>query len=116
LLWRDQENYVRLTWGEYGAAAVTLAGCIANIDQILGRGRLQHTGQVHLRLERIGPQVRALCSADGQAWFCAGQVTLLSVDELAVGVHAIGKIDRTFYPGAYPTGTAIRFTGVTPRG
>ncbi|MCE7985245.1 MAG: DUF1349 domain-containing protein [Caldilinea sp. CFX5] len=111
LLWHDQENYVRLTWGEYGAAAVTLAGCIANSDQMLGRGRLSHTGQVYLRLERRGPQVRALCSADGQAWFCAGQVALPSVEELSVGLHAIGKIDRTFYPGAYPAGTAICFTG-----
>jgi hypothetical protein len=24
-------------------------------------------------------------------------------------VHAIGNIDRTIYPGAYPEGTAIRF-------
>jgi hypothetical protein len=27
-----------------------------------------------------------------------------------VGVHAIGMIDRTIYHGAYPDGTAIRFT------
>jgi hypothetical protein len=26
-----------------------------------------------------------------------------------VGLHAIGAIDRTIYPGAYPDGTAIRF-------
>jgi hypothetical protein len=26
-----------------------------------------------------------------------------------VGLHAIGMIDRTIYPGAYPEGTAIRF-------
>jgi hypothetical protein len=26
-----------------------------------------------------------------------------------VGLHAIGSIDRTLYPGAYPEGTAIRF-------
>lgn len=109
LLWHDQENYLRLTWGEYGAAAVTLVGCMANIDQMLGRGRLVHSGQVHLRLERIGSQVRALCSANGQAWFCAGIVTFSTTTELAIGLHAIGKIDRTFYPGAYPAGTAIHF-------
>jgi hypothetical protein len=30
-------------------------------------------------------------------------------DPFQVGVHAIGHIDRTVYPGAYPDGTAIRF-------
>lgn len=109
LLWQDQENYLRLTWGEYGAASITLVGCIGNEDQILGRGRLAHTGQVYLRLERVGTQVRALCRADGQGWFCVGEVTFSAADRLAVGVHAIGKIDRTFYPGAYPAGTAICF-------
>lgn len=110
LLWQDQQHYLRLTWGEYGAAAVTFVGCIANEDQILGRGRLLHQGQIYLRLERVGGQVRALCSADGQTWFCAGQVTIPWADTLAVGLHAIGKLDRTFYPGAYRTGTAIHFT------
>ena len=109
LLWQDQENYLRLTWGEYGTTAVTLVGCIANVDQILGRGRLAHQGQVHLRLERRETQVRALCSADGQTWFCVGQICCTLADELAAGFHAIGKIDRTFYPGAYPAGTAIHF-------
>jgi hypothetical protein len=98
-----------LTWGESGAAAVTFLGCRANVDQLWGRGRLVHDGQVHLRLERRGDQVRALCSADGQAWFSVGQVAMPLVDALAVGLHAIGKIDRTFYPGAYTGGTAIRF-------
>lgn len=109
LLWQDQANYLRLTWGEYGAASITLVGCMGNADQILGRGRLTHTGQVHLRLEQVGMQVRALCSADGQRWFCVGEVVFPAADGLAVGVHAIGKIDRTFYPGAYPAGTAICF-------
>jgi hypothetical protein len=27
-----------------------------------------------------------------------------------VGLHAIGTIDRTIYHGAYPEGSAIRFT------
>lgn len=110
LFWQDQQHYLRLTWGEYGADAVTFVGCIANEDQILGRGRLLHKGQIHLRLERVEGQVRALCSADGQTWLCAGQMDLPQASEMAVGLHAIGKIDRTFYPGAYGVGTAIRFT------
>jgi hypothetical protein len=30
-------------------------------------------------------------------------------DPVQIGVYAIGDIDRTIYPGAYPDGTAIRF-------
>ena len=30
-------------------------------------------------------------------------------DPVEVGLHAIGKIERVFYPGAYPAGTAIHF-------
>ncbi|MFN8495825.1 MAG: AAA family ATPase [Caldilineaceae bacterium] len=110
LLWQNQENYLRLTWGEYGPHQVVLAGCLANADQILARGRLAHAGQVILRLERKGSQVRALCSADGQVWFSVGQVNFPVDDPVEVGLHAIGKLERVFYPGAYPHGTAIRFT------
>lgn len=109
LLWQDQEHYLRLTWGESGAASLTFLGCNANVDQLWGRGRLVHGGQIHLRLERRGDQVRALGSADGRAWFTVGEVTLPLADMLAVGLHAIGKLDRAFYPGAYGAGTAIHF-------
>lgn len=51
----------------------------------------------------------ALCSADGGAWFTVGCVEFPAEDPVAVGLHAIGNIDRRLYPGAYPEGTAIRF-------
>ena len=38
-----------------------------------------------------------------------GHVTFPTEGPLQVGVHAIGKIDRTVYPGGYAKGTAIRF-------
>ena len=72
------------------------------------RGRL--TGdRIWLRLERQGTSVRALCSADGVAWFTAGDVEFPYREGEQVGVHAIGMIDRTIYHGAFPEGTAIRF-------
>ena len=57
----------------------------------------------------MGGRVNALCSADGESWFTVGQVEFLVNDPVKVGLHAIGSIDRTIYPGAYPEGTAIRF-------
>jgi hypothetical protein len=46
---------------------------------------------------------------DSQAWFTVGHTQFPVEDPVEVGLHAIGRIDRTIYPGAYPEGTAIRF-------
>ena len=61
------------------------------------------------RVERLGPRVHALCSADGEDWFTVGQVEFPVEGPVEVGPYAIGSIDRLIYPGAYPEGTAIRF-------
>ena len=101
-----------------------MEGCIENRDVIVGRGRLQVgkfvSGQVQeasdrviLRMERVGSRVRALCSADGAAWFSVGEVEFPVEGTLKVGLHAIGMIDRTIYHGVYPDGTAIRFESFT---
>lgn len=109
LLWRDNANYLRLTWGELGADQVAFAGALDNRNLVIGRGALSHAGRVVLRLERRGDAVRALCSADGREWYGVGE-TLLSADgPTLLGLHAIGQIDRILRPGAYPEGTAIRF-------
>jgi regulation of enolase protein 1 (concanavalin A-like superfamily) len=78
---------------------------------IIGRGRLdcEPGSPVFLRLERVGEQVDALCSADGKAWFSVGSVAFPVAGPLQVGLHAIGMIERTIYHGAYPDGTATRF-------
>ncbi|MCJ7739352.1 MAG: hypothetical protein MUQ10_18905, partial [Anaerolineae bacterium] len=47
---------------------------------------------------------------DGEQWYTVGHTTFPIDDTVQVGVHAIGMIDRTIYHGAYPEGTAIRFT------
>jgi predicted ATPase/class 3 adenylate cyclase len=130
LMWADAENYLRLDVGTGGGREVLFGGCIRNVDLVAGRGRLPQaasggqatsedrsegptapilTGKVHLRLERIGEDVRALCSLDGAEWFSVGQVAFPVADPLRLGLYANGNIDRLIYPGAYPDGTAIRF-------
>jgi regulation of enolase protein 1 (concanavalin A-like superfamily) len=87
---------------------VAFRGCLDSVDQVIGRGRLPGDRLV-LRLERQGSRVRALCRADGGAWYTAGEAEFPGEDVVEVGLHAIGMIDRTVYPGAHPEGTAIRF-------
>jgi adenylate cyclase len=108
LLWKDETNYLRLDRGTRGKHEISFCGCLDNRDLLFGRGRLPGE-RVFLRLERIGSRVSALCSADGGAWFAVGCVEFPAEDPVAVGLNAIGSIDRTLYPGAYPDGTAIRF-------
>jgi hypothetical protein len=116
LLWKDEENYLRLERGRASAQEISFAGCLDNQDVIIGRGRLafESSGRVSLRLERVSDRVRALCSADGEAWFSVGEVGFPDDGGvLQVGMYAIGMIDRTIYHGAYPDGTAIRFESFT---
>jgi DNA-binding SARP family transcriptional activator len=112
LLWKDEENYLRLDRGLRGADDIVLECCVGNRDLALGRGRLQVDGttkRVFLRLERAGGTVRALCSADGAEWFTLGSMTFPAQGTLWVGLQANGCIDRIIYPGAHPGGTAMRF-------
>jgi tetratricopeptide (TPR) repeat protein/regulation of enolase protein 1 (concanavalin A-like superfamily) len=108
LLWKDQENYLRLDRGSRGRHEISFQGCLGNKDAIFGRGRLV-TERIFLRLERVDGRVKALCSADGEEWFTVGQVEFPVEDPVEVGLHAIGSIERSIYPGAYSEGTAIRF-------
>ncbi len=111
LLWKDRENYLRLDRGTAGEDEIFFGGCLGNQDVVIGRGclPLNASGRVFLRLERLGDQVNALCSADGERWFTVGHVPFPVEDPVQVGLHAIGNIDRTIYHGAYPDGTAVRF-------
>jgi tetratricopeptide (TPR) repeat protein len=108
LLWHDRNNYLVLEHGRWGAADIAFRGCLDGEDCLIGRGWLPGE-QMSLRLERRGSTVRALCSADGTAWFTAGDVAFPAREGGQVGVYAIGMIDRAIYHGAYPDGTAIRF-------
>jgi len=118
LLWRSQHDYLWLEVGRFGPGDVALGGCQDRKDFIAGRGRLLAGSEpgwamgepVTLRLEITGERVEALCSSDGEHWYSVGQTSFPLDGEAQVGLHAIGDIDRTIYPGAYPDGTAIRFT------
>jgi regulation of enolase protein 1 (concanavalin A-like superfamily) len=108
LIQKDEANYLRLDRGVRGPHEISFQGCVENQDLMVGRGRLPGK-RIWLRLERRGEQVSAFCSADGERWFTVGAVAFPSAGPLEVGVHAIGRILRSYYPGAYPEGTAIRF-------
>ncbi len=97
--------------GVRGRCEVSLEGCIANQDVVIGRGRLPAV-QYSLRLEYTDQQVRALCSADGSQWYAVGAVVFPQVTTLQVGIYAIGSIDRTIYHGAFPQGTALRVSSL----
>jgi tetratricopeptide (TPR) repeat protein len=112
LLWKDKEHYLRLERGTWGRDEIGFVGCLSHQFTIIGRGRLI-SERAHLRLERVGARVRALCSADGSSWYTVGFVDFPVSDPVQVGLHAIGGINRLVYPGAYPDGTAIRFEAFT---
>jgi len=111
LLWKDQGNYLRLDRGRRGSQEISFEGCLKNKDIIIGRGRLStgRSKRVYLRVEWVGDQVNALCSADGEHWFTLGHAIFPAGDPVQVGLHAIGNIPRHIYHGAYPDGTAILF-------
>jgi hypothetical protein len=120
LLWAERENFLRLDYGMGGPREITLLGCLANWDTVVGRGLLPDKGAsgsldavspapIYLRLERSGELVRGFCSVDGERWFTVGQATFPAGGPVQVGLYAAGKIERSIYPGAYPEGTAIRF-------
>ena len=119
LLWKSKEDYLWLEMGRYGTRDAAFGGCLKNRDLVIGRGRLPEGSEpgwavgepVTLRLEISGDQVDALCSLNGEQWFSVGHATFPFDETVKVGVHAIGLIDRSIYHGAYPEGTAIRFTG-----
>jgi regulation of enolase protein 1 (concanavalin A-like superfamily) len=111
LLWADKRNYLRLDRGVFGPRDVSLVGCLENEDVIIGCIGLPvgAAERVYLRLVRVGGRVEAHGSADGETWYTVGEAAFPVEDPVQVGVHAIGSIDRSIYPGAYPEGTAIRF-------
>jgi tetratricopeptide (TPR) repeat protein/regulation of enolase protein 1 (concanavalin A-like superfamily) len=108
LLWVDADNFLRVERGIRGHRDVSLRGRVDGADKLLGRGRLD-ADRIHLRVERRGGSVRALCSADGRAWHSIGETEFTSDPPARVGLHAIGVIERTIYRGAFREGDAIRF-------
>ena len=121
VLWQDATHFLRLEVGRYGKWDIGFGGCLGDRARvIIGRGRLPEAPlrdwsvdePVTLRLEIAGDRVTALCSLDGEQWYAVGDVVFPIDGAVQVGVHAVGLIHfkRTIYHGAYPDGTAIRFT------
>jgi len=118
VLWKDKINYLLLELGRIGQREVLLGAWVDGQFDLVGRVRMPGGGQgksppawpILLRLELDGENAKALCSLNGHQWFSVGHTTFVRDDVTHVGVFAIGTIDRTIYRGAYPEGTAIRFT------
>ncbi|MBN1837924.1 MAG: AAA family ATPase [Spirochaetales bacterium] len=108
VIWQDPENFLHVERGRLGAGQLTFRGRLGGENRIIGRGMLQGK-EMHLRLERRGERIRALCSPDGSSWFTLGTVTAPFSAAVQVGLFAIGFIVRVYYHGAYREGTAIRF-------
>ncbi|MCA1595243.1 MAG: hypothetical protein LC772_02295, partial [Chloroflexi bacterium] len=108
LLWQSPTEYIRLARGSFGAFELTFSGHIGNEERFYGRGRLE-SESVFLRLERVGGQVKGLCSSDGESWFLLGEMEFPPGDADEVGMFAVGVIDHCIYPGIFPDGAAIRF-------
>jgi hypothetical protein len=124
-LWRDENNWLRLTVNECGPGDVLFLRCLDNAPTYIGRGTFGSYGEsmdappgrVHLRMELAGDSVQALCSADGETWYTLGEADFpLGDSEVQAGLHAMSVV----YPGtAYipsPDGTAIRFESFTTWG
>jgi len=118
VLWKDKTNYLLLELGRLGQREVLLRAWVEGQFDLVGRVRMPGGGQgesppawpILLRLELDAESAKALCSLNGHQWFSVGHTTFVRDDVTHVGVFAIGTIDRTIYHGAYPEGTAIRFT------
>ena len=108
LVWQSDKYWFCLESGGRGPEEVILRGFRDNYDYVFGRGQLNFLNKL-LRLERRGERLTAFCSPDGQSWFCAGSTEITTPYPVQVGLHAIGHINRTIYPGAYPLGTSMRF-------
>jgi tetratricopeptide (TPR) repeat protein len=112
LVWEDEDSYLRLDWGMLGPRSILFEGCLDERELLIGRGApIWAHDTRHLRLERVGGHVRALCSPDGVCWFQVGQA-VLDCHQVNVGLYAIGQIDRVLYPGSHRAGTAIGFDAV----
>ncbi len=101
LLWQDRENYLRLTWNTLSPAGIELLGCVENVDGLFGIGHLPGADRVFLRLERIGSRVRALCSADGDIWYSAGEVDFPMDDPAGKSVE-VGPAGHRHDPSLRP--------------
>jgi regulation of enolase protein 1 (concanavalin A-like superfamily) len=91
LVWWDERHFVRLELQfrsmRWERATVHLEACVAGKFSQFGRGQCER-GAVWLRVERIGNEVRGLCSEDGEQWLTCGSVSVPG-DTAEVGLATI---------------------------
>jgi regulation of enolase protein 1 (concanavalin A-like superfamily) len=91
LVWKDALNYVLLekhSVERWQHGSIQLEGRFVGQSRTVGRGLLRGN-TFHLRLERTGDRLAALCSTDGLHWLTCGQVVFPVRDPLLVGVAAL---------------------------
>jgi hypothetical protein len=100
LWWRDDQHFAgqALRSTRWERAAVSLHACVAGRFRLIGRGHCERR-PMWLRLERVGEELRGLCSADGERWLAAGSVRLPRGETEQVGLAAIqrGPISRAWF-------------------
>jgi class 3 adenylate cyclase/tetratricopeptide (TPR) repeat protein len=109
LIWQNDKNWLCLELGARGPDEIIFRGFQDNHDRVFGRGRLP-ADSAHLRLEKRGYQISAYCSPDGEKWLFVGETHIPTGEPIYPGLHANGHINRLIYPGAFPEGTAFRFS------
>jgi hypothetical protein len=91
LVWWDDRNFVRIELQmrclHWERAELHLEACAGGEFDQFGRGQCRR-GPVWLRVERVGDELRGLCSEDGQQWFTCGAVAVPCRDA-EVGLAAI---------------------------
>jgi regulation of enolase protein 1 (concanavalin A-like superfamily) len=102
LLLASDEEYLYFGKGDLLVHEVRLEVCRHGQQQTIGRGWLPGP-ELHLRLERSGDRVTALCSDDGRQWQCCGETSFPVEGNLSIGLQAA-------CPGILP-GSLARFRG-----
>jgi class 3 adenylate cyclase/DNA-binding SARP family transcriptional activator len=104
LLWKDAGSFLRFDRGPRGTHEIGLERFAEGQQTIAGRGL--PSAAVHLRLERRGQDVRALCSPDGRAWFRVAQVAFSMEDPVQVGLYAVWQ---SYFNSGPSASTVMRF-------
>jgi predicted ATPase/regulation of enolase protein 1 (concanavalin A-like superfamily) len=92
LVWRDEQHFARMELQSRRAGwdrvEPVLQACVNGQFQNIGRGQCARQA-MWLRLERVGEELRGLCSEDGEQWLACGVVRLPPGAAEEVGLAAI---------------------------
>jgi hypothetical protein len=105
LFWQDEQHFVRLEVRRrpWEPAAVYMEAIVAGRFRQIGRGRWERR-PARLRIERLGDEVRGLCSANGKEWWSCGSVRIPRSESEQLGIAAIADA-----PGGHAYFDALSF-------